>query len=839
MTKPTTISVLSILLALFLVSCSGGGPTIPQLSSNEESAIKHQTDVDAHRQNTHSLLGYYLIYLNPADLESEVVPVRSVAGHWNALKWLEQAPCTDCLKLVNIDPSGSGSLLVDVQFEHPFSGLMNLTGFDVRGIAMFNGSHVFPDSGLNTPDSGAGEGELVNADGYTTLYNSSTAGSGPGGLQGYIKGKLASIIPPNATLNGYKRHITDDPANTRNAFYAGDVTTVTYEVVMPTAGFIFGYAVDASWVAPTVKPVEDPMTDFPPEANCPEPWNITVQEEPYPTSPGLSDEGGSTILSVDVYDYQGKDSHALPVIECPELFDGNITATFSADGAGFTTYEAVVTNDKYAPAGQYKCLISVEDNENAGSPDWLDLTAYQIINLSVAKSHLWTRTWGGTASEGGNDVVTDSAGNCYVTGWYWGTVDFDPGAGIDEHISIGMSDAYLCKYDSDGNFLWAKTWGATQLDIGHAIAMDSLENIYVTGWFLETFDFDPGDGTDEHTSNGAYDAFLSKFDSNGDFQWARTWGGTSGETGAGVATDESDNVFVIGRIMSDTDFNPGPGSDDHSLIGESDAYLSKFDSAGNFLWAKTWGGTLSDGSDGVTTDVSGDVSVIGYFEGTFDFDPGAGTDEHTSNGEFDTFLSTFDSDGAFQWTRTWGGMLTEAGFGLSADSSGNKYASGWYMDTVDFDPGIDVDEHTSNGDKDIYLSSFDPDGNFLWARAWGGTMSDICNDVAVDEPGNLFITGSFQDIVDFDPGPGNDEHLSNGGDDGFIARFNTSGNILWARTWGGSELDIGLGLTTDASDNLFITGYFEGAVDFDPGPGLDNHTAMGSYEAFLSKFLPY
>ena len=174
-----------------------------------------------------------------------------------------------------------------------------------------------------------------------------------------------------------------------------------------------------------------------------------------------------------------------------------------------------------------------------------------------------------------------------------------------------------------------------------------------------------------------------------------------------------------------------------------------------------------------------DPAVI-VFEGDFpyaaDFDPGGGTDEHTSNGLFDVFLSKFDSSGDFQWARTWGGNGGNHGYGVAVDSSGNIYATGCFAGTCDFDPGGGTDEHSSNGWSDVSLIKFDLSGDFQWARTWGGVNYDWGAGVAVDGSGNTYITGGFQDIVDFDPGGGTDERTSNGSVDIFLSKFPPDGN---------------------------------------------------------------
>ena len=365
-------------ILIFAVFCASSpiNPADPVSALPGISAIEKNRDTESNR----FIWAYYRIEIDTDGGKIEAVPARDALGHWNVLKFLEQGPCSNCVKIANMQPSGNGTLLVDIEVKHPFAD-PTFTGFDVRGICMFTGTHDFPAAGFNLSDRTKGEGELVNPDGFTTLYNYTTQGKGPGGLQGYQKGKFAGNKSPIVTLSGFKRFVSSDVSNNRNAFYSGDDLTETYEIDLADNPGGFGYAVDACWVQPTNKPVTDPMTDFPPNANCPEPWKITVTETP--VGQGLTDQGGQTILHADVYDWQGKDSHALPMFECPELFDGKIEGSWVSDGVGFSKYEVTVSNSKLASAGVYKCLVSVEDNENASSPDWLNLTAYFIYPLNV------------------------------------------------------------------------------------------------------------------------------------------------------------------------------------------------------------------------------------------------------------------------------------------------------------------------------------------------------------------------------------------------------------------------------------------------------------------------
>ncbi len=447
----------------------------------------------------------------------------------------------------------------------------------------------------------------------------------------------------------------------------------------------------------------------------------------------------------------------------------------------------------------------------------------------------WARTWGGSENDHGFGVVVDGTGNIYVTGDFTRTVDFDPGGG-DMHTSNGELDISLSKFDSLGNFEWARTWGGSDNDRSQGVAVDSSGNVYVTGWFNGTVDFDP-DGGDVHTSNGLWDVFLSKFDSSGSFEWARTWGGAGSDGGCGIAVDDYGNVYITGRFNKTVDFDPD-GGDPHT--GSYDVFLSKFDSSGNFEWAQTWGGSEFDSGYEAAVDSSGNIYVTGVFYGTTDFDPDGGN-PHTSNGYADAFLSKFDSSGNFEWVRTWGGPESTVGIGIATDSYGNVYVTGYFKNTVNFDTSCG-NQYTSNGHSDVYLSKVNLSGELEWVRTWGGASHDCGSEVAIDCSGNIYVSGDFAWTTDFDI-VGGDSYTSNGLDDAFLSKFDSSGNLEWARTWGGSEWDDGLEVATDISGNIYVTGYFWSIVDFAPTDHLcneypDEHTSNGRCDVFLIKFLP-
>ncbi len=442
------------MLLLFLVStgcASGSDPALPDISVTETTVQTTEWAAKA----SHQLWMYVNVFIDPRSGDFELIPVRSTEGHFNVLNWLENGPCTDCLKITSISNSGYGTHYVDIELTHPFDN-PDFTGFDVRGIVMFASCCEFPQSGLKYSSQCTDEGGLANADGYTTLYHSATAFHG---FEGYQHGKFATIPVPDAELNGYKRFLSDDPANTRNAFYAGDTVTVTYEMALPDGPFIMGYAVDACWTPPLTVPVTDPMTDFGIDANCPEAWQLSITVEE--VAEGLTDCGGEEIITVDVYDWQGKDDVQPVEIECPGIVNGWIEAEWVEDGDGFTRYEAVITHGNFVTPGFYDCLIRKMAAENNPLQKWwLDLSAYGIITLEVVEYTNHTPTAVAEADQYSvyiGDLVTFDGSGSFDTdcngqeiiewNWDWDNDGLNDQEGVEAQHSWSEEGSYFVQME--------------------------------------------------------------------------------------------------------------------------------------------------------------------------------------------------------------------------------------------------------------------------------------------------------------------------------------------------------------------------------------------------------
>jgi hypothetical protein len=252
--------------------------------------------------------------------------------------------------------------------------------------------------------------------------------------------------------------------------------------------------------------------------------------------------------------------------------------------------------------------------------------------------------FGNTGQESSGAVVADVAGNIHVTGSFENTVDFDPGAGVTNLTSAGSKDIFVAKYDPTGSLVFAFGLGSTSVDFGLDLAIDASGNIYVTGRFAGTVDFDPGAGVTNLTSAGDRDAFVARYDPTGNLDFALALCGTGFDGSQGIAVDASGNIYVTGDFVGTADFDPGPGVVNLTSAGASDIFLAKYDAAGSLDFAFGVGGTNLEEGQGVAVDTFGNMYVTGVFRGTADIDPGAGVTNLTSVGSNnDLFIGKFDA----------------------------------------------------------------------------------------------------------------------------------------------------------------------------------------------------
>lgn len=448
----------------------------------------------------------------------------------------------------------------------------------------------------------------------------------------------------------------------------------------------------------------------------------------------------------------------------------------------------------------------------------------------------WVKTMGGTSSDKGQSVTIDILGNIYTTGSFGGTADFDPGDAVFNLTTNGGFDIFVQKLAPNGDFLWAKSLGGTGTDIGQSIVTDVAGNVYVTGYFRDTADFDPSATTFNLTSNGANDIFVQKLDTDGNFIWAKSIGSTGSDFAFTITIDNMANVYMIGYYLGTVDFDPNAAVFNLSSNGNSDVFILKMDSDGGLVWAKSLGGTEADIAFGIAIDVMGSVYVTGGYKATADFDPSPAVFNLTSAGSSDVFVQKMNADGEFIWAKSMGGIAPERGRSITTDTLGNVYLTGEFEGTADFDPNSAVVNLTSNGDRDVFIQCLSTNGNLKWVESMGGAGKELGYAITNDKLGNIYVAGEFEETIDFDSGAGVFNLVSNGANDIYIQNLNLNGDFVWATSIGSAGAgDSAQSMITDAEGNIYITGGFRFFTDFDPGNGTVNISPQGGDDVFVLK----
>ncbi len=301
-------------------------------------------------------------------------------------------------------------------------------------------------------------------------------------------------------------------------------------------------------------------------------------------------------------------------------------------------------------------------------------------------------------------VGTDQNGNVYVTGTFDGAMDCDPGTGT-AIIGSSQRNAFLAKYDPNGNYLWAFSLGGTTNDYGWDLVNDSLNNVYLVGSFGNTADFDPSAGVASITSSGGFDAFIAKYDSLGNYQWAGAIQGTSNIEAYGVDIGPSGNIAVCGLFRSTADMNIFSGTNNISSTGLEDIFVAKYDPNGNHLWSFGVGSSSDDEARDIAIDSQGRIAITGWIEGTADMDPGSGTQTLTPNIR-DGVIAKYDGAGNYIWAGNLGGTGSGGvmSWGVGVTST-DIYACGLFggSSSSDFDAGSGTANITPVGSNDVFL----------------------------------------------------------------------------------------------------------------------------------------
>jgi len=385
-------------------------------------------------------------------------------------------------------------------------------------------------------------------------------------------------------------------------------------------------------------------------------------------------------------------------------------------------------------------------------------------------------------------------------------------------------------------YSWASTFGSATNDYGYDLFVDSQGNSYFGGQYGSGCDFDPGPGTQILTPASSY---VCKLNPNGSLAWVRTFPANSAEYVAGVTVDAVGNVYVGVVYAGVIDMDPSAATfTAASAVGWWGSCIIKLDQSGNFVWGKNFSGTGGMQVYSLGLDIMNNIYFAGEFTNTVDFDPSASNYTlTTASGNSDSFVCKLDASGDFVWVSNFAGPSnTDRATGISVQSNGDCYITGNFRGVVDFDASAATYTMNGGANSNCYVVKLSSSGSLAWAKAISTSTNaaSYASRIKVDALGNIISVGLFINDIDLDPGPATYTFGSSDASDYYISKLDNNGNFIWGKVIAGPGNGLGMYIALDALNNVYLSGDFDLTIDFDPGPAVQNVTAIGG-DIFLIK----
>ena len=342
-----------------------------------------------------------------------------------------------------------------------------------------------------------------------------------------------------------------------------------------------------------------------------------------------------------------------------------------------------------------------------------------ILKLSASGNFVWAKQLGGTSYNSLESIVCDAQGYLYLTGFFVGQTDFDLGPSKYLITSNGSYDALMLKLNSDGNFIWVKTFGSKKADGNKYIYIDQLGYLYTSGISYDTLNFDPTITNFTIKPKGSFANYIAKYDTTGNFKWAISFGDTLLTYYPNLTVDQNENLFLTGGFFGKVDFDPGTSISERTGNGNNNFYLLKLNANGEMVWVKTLGGFNSEYSmrgDATLTDDTGNVYCIGNFNKYVDFNPdGNAQIRTTSTINPDIFILKYDMYGRYLWSKQLIGSGSEDAINFGFDSKQNLYLGGEFSSKIDCDPDTGTTQLTviKKNVTDIFIIKFGPNSTSI------------------------------------------------------------------------------------------------------------------------------
>jgi hypothetical protein len=368
--------------------------------------------------------------------------------------------------------------------------------------------------------------------------------------------------------------------------------------------------------------------------------------------------------------------------------------------------------------------------------------------------------------------------------------------------------------------LWDKFLGDGAYEDVGGVATDATGNVYYTGYFQGTINF--GGPAPLTAAGQSSDIFIAKYDASGNYVWAFRFGDNEVQAASGIAVDAQGNVVITGINEGVLDF--GTATTKVTSGGLEDVFVAKFDPTGAPLWAKDYGDGQSQLGYSVAVDATGNVGLVGAYEGTINF--GAPTTALTSAGGDDIYVVKLDPTGNALWAKSFGDTADQYGTFGTFDATGDLVVTADFAGTITVVTGMPL---ASAGMKDILLAKFDPTGNALFAERWGDAQDQTGDCVAIDAAGEIVLSGGFEGSLTIGTEPAMvamDEGAK------YLAKFDSTGKPLWVKSFGDGSVYDWTAVALDKTGGAFMVGEFIDSISF----GSTTLTASDKYDIFVAGF---
>ena len=510
-------------------------------------------------------------------------------------------------------------------------------------------------------------------------------------------------------------------------------------------------------------------------------------------------------VSADV-DYNGLVVNSIAASNVDDDVPGS---AFQLEGTGSISVKSmkVAIDGSLFVTGTFDATADFDPGQGTTAVTAMYLGSSFIAKYSASHELMWVRQFGATGGfTYSTSLAVDSAGNPYIAG-HTSSPTLTLGSTVLTNKGPNTNDAYAAKLDSNGNFVWARSWGNTGNDNAQSLFIDANDRLHVGGEFSETVDFNPGAGVTTKTSAGGYDAYVSRFDSNGNLLGVTSYGGLGNDFARELVGDSNGNVYATGYFSGTSQF----GGESLTAVGSLDGYFVKLNSAGSVAWARQ---AVSVVSSGTTTRLAvtstGDVYYAAAFSGDVNFGPG--TPDLTSGVNADIFMTKWDTLGNLLQTGQISGDGTLQMGRLAIDSTDRPVLYGYFAGTVDMDPTAQTVNRTSVGGKADFILRLDAETRFLDFNQMPRGESGILGALTIDGHGNIYAAGWFSSAITMPTG----EQFFNAADGG-------DAYVLKLAIAPGITIGSSIGLTT--SENSGTASF---SVVLDTPPTADVTIAVSS-----------